>query len=365
MNACAWQLRADMAHDNEELRSISQQAAHWWVRLHNVEASAAEKREFGEWVALAPECVEACLRIAQVHAAVSRADVRWPRTSVEDLVRDALAAPEDSVVPLRPHIRWNGHEKSEEGRRRPALRWATALATSVILAASLGWWFMLARTEQFQTKVGEQHSVLLADGSRVTLNTASKIQVRLRAGHRVVKLLQGEALFEVAHDARRPFDVYAGNVVVRAVGTQFDIDRRAMRTAVTVVEGRVAMIAADSATGTLPVLSARDRVIIDGAGPGAVEHNVNLAETTAWTQHQLVFHRRPLGEIAEEFNRYNVGRIQIRSPSLRQQEVTGTFRSNDVASFMAVLAGIPGADVVDDGAGGYIVTADGSEATAP
>ena len=354
-----------MSHDNEELTSISQQAAHWWVGLHNVEASAAEKREFGEWVALAPECVEACLRIAQVHAAVSRADVRWPKTSVEDLVRNALAAPEESVVPLRSHIPWKGHEKREEGHSHPALRWAAALAASVILAASLGGWFMLGRAEQFQTKVGEQHSVVLADGSRVTLNTASKIEVRLRAGHRDVKLLQGEALFEIAHDAQRPFDVYAGNVVVRAVGTRFDIDRRATRTTVTVVEGRVAMIAAGSATGTLPVLSARDRVIVDSAGHGAVEHNVNLAETTAWTQHQLVFHHRPLGEIADEFNRYNVGRIEIRSASLRKQEVTGTFRSNEVASFMAVLAGVPGAHVIEDGSGGYIVTSDGSEGLAP
>ena len=349
-----------MTRENEELTSISQQAARWWVVLHNMDASAAEKHEFVEWVARAPERVEACLRVARVHTAVSRADVRWPETSAEDLVRDALAAPDDSVVPLRPLV----PRRRDEEHRRPALRWVAGLAASVILAACLGWWLMLARPEQFQTKVGEQHSVLLVDGSRVTLNTASRIEVSLRADHRIVRLLQGEALFEVTHEAQRPFDVYAGNVVVRAVGTQFDIDRRATCTAVTVVEGRVAMIAAGSRAGTLPVLSARDRVIVDSAGPGALEHDVNLAETTAWTQHQLVFHHRPLGEVADEFSRYNVGRIQIHSPSLRDQEVTGTFRSNDVASFVAVLAGMPGVHVVDDGAGGYVVTSDGSAATA-
>jgi transmembrane sensor len=354
-----------MTHDNEDLTSISQQAAHWWVVLHNLNPSASEKREFVEWVTRAPECVEACLRVALVHAVVSRAEVRWPETSVDTLVSDALAATKDSVVPLRPHIPWKREEKRNEEYRRPAMRWAAALAASVVVAASLSWWFLLAPTEHYQTKVGEQHSVLLADGSRVTLNTASKIEVRLRADRRSVQLLQGEALFEVSHDARRPFDVYAGNVMVRAVGTRFDIDRRATRTAVTVAEGRVAVIATGSATGAFPVLSARDRVIVDRAGPGVLEHNVNLAETTAWMQHQLVFHHRPLGEIADEFNRYNVGRIEIRSPSLRAQEVTGTFRSNDVASFMAVLAGVPGAHVVDDGAGGYIVTSDGSEAKAP
>jgi transmembrane sensor len=347
-----------MTRENEELTSITEQAAHWWVVLHNVEASTAEKREFVEWVKRAPERAEACLRIARVHAAVSRSDVRWPRTSAEDLVRNALEAPDDSVVPLRSHVR---HQREEE-RRRPALRWAAGLSASVIVAACVGWWFTLSRPDQFQTKVGEQRSVPLADGSRVTLNTASKIEVRLQADHRVVHLLQGEALFEVAHDAQRPFDVQAGNVSVRAVGTRFNIDRRATRTAVTVVEGRVALIA--SHTGNLPVLSAGDRVVVDSAGPGALEHDVNLAEATAWTQHQLVFHHRPLGGVADEFNRYNVRRIEIRSPSLRQQEVTGTFSSNDVASFVAVLEGIPGVQVIADGAGGYVVTSNGSEKTA-
>jgi transmembrane sensor len=348
-----------MTNDYEEPASIFEQAAHWRVVLRDGNPSAAERREFVEWVTRGPEYVEASLRIARVHAAVSHADVRWPQTTAEDLVRDALMTPGDSVVPLRPHV----PRRREEASRRPALRWMAAVAASVLVAASLGWWFVGSRSEQFQTKIGEQHSILLADGSRVTLNTASRIEVRLRADRRSVQLLQGEALFEVAHDARRPFDVYAGDVTVRDVGTRFDIDRRATRTTVTVVEGRVAMIAGGSWTGPLPVLSARDRLIVDSAGPGAVEHDANLAETTAWMQHEVVFHQRPLGEVADEFNRYNVGHIRILSQSLREQQVTGTFRSNDVASFVAVLAGFPGVHVAGDGAGNYVVTSDGSGAT--
>ena len=343
-----------MTRESEEFTSISQRAAHWWNVFRNADASAAEKREFLEWVKRGPERVEACLHAARVHAALARADVRWPQTSVEDLVREALAAPDDSVVPLRLHVSPKREEVREEERSRPTLRWVASLAASVLVAATLGWWLTLSRPELLQTKVGEQRSVLLADGSRVTLNTASKIEVRLQADQRVVEVLQGEVLFEVAHDAKHPFDVHAGNVVVRAVGTQFDIDRRATHTAVTVVEGRVALIAAGATK--LPVLSAGDRVVVDGAGPGALQHDVNLAELTAWTHQQLVFHRRPLGEIADEFNRYNVGHIEIRSAPLREQEVTGTFRPNDVTSFIAVLAGIPGVQVADDGAGGYVVT---------
>ena len=343
-----------MTRENEEPTSISGQAAHWWVAYRNDDASAAEKREFVEWVTRGPERVEACLQVARVHAAVTRADLRWPQTSAEDLVRDALAAPDDSVVLLRPHVQ----RKRAEQRRRPGLQWAAGLAASVMVGSGLGWWFTQSPPELLQTNVGEQRSMLLADGSRVTLNTASRIEVRLQANHRTVELLQGEVLFEVAHDAQRPFEVHAGNVVVRAVGTQFDVDRRAMHTAVTVMEGRVAMIAAGARTANLPMLSAGDRLVVDGAGAGAgaLEHDVDLAEITAWTHQQLVFRHRPLGEVADEFNRYNVGRIEIRSASLRAQEVTGTFRSNDVASFVAVLEGIPDVQVVGDGAGGYVVT---------
>ena len=348
-----------MKHDSEELTSINQQAAHWWVVLRNTNPPAAEKREFVEWLTRAPECVEASLRVARVHAAVSRSDVRWPATSAEDLVRAALAAPDDAVVPLRPHV-----PRAPTVKQRPALRWMAGLAASVLIATVLGWWFIAARPEQFQTQLGEQHSFLLADGSRITLNTASKIEVRLQADHRDVTLLQGEALFEVTHDTRRPFDVSAGPVTVRVVGTRFDLDRRMTRTALTVVEGRVALIAAGARTGTLPVLTARDRVTVDSVGPGVVEHGVNLTETMAWMQHQLVFHHQPLGVIADEFNRYNRGRIEIRNPRLRAQEVTGTFRSNDVASFVAVLAGLPGVHVKGDGVGGYLVTADDPDATA-
>jgi transmembrane sensor len=347
-----------MTRENEESTSVSQQAARWWVALHKVEATTAEKREFVEWVSRSPERAEACLRLARVHAAVSRSDVRWPAISAEDLARNALAAPDDSIVPLRSHVRLKREEE-----RRPAMRWVVGLAASVVVAAGIGWWLSHSPSDQYQTRVGEQRSVPLADGSRVTLNTASKIEVRLEADHRVVRLLQGEALFEVEHDAQRPFDVHAGNVVVRAVGTQFDIDRRATRTAVTVVKGRVAVIAPDAQTGNPPVLSAGDRVVVDSAGPGALEHGVNLGEATAWTHQELVFHHRPLREVAGEFNRYNIGRIEIRSPSLREQEVTGTFQSNDVASFVAVLEGIPGVQVMDDGVGGYVVTSNGSDKT--
>jgi transmembrane sensor len=346
-----------MARESEDVVSIPDQAAHWWVTFREGEATSAEKSEFVDWVKRSPESVEASLRIARVHAALSRPDVRWPQTSAEELIRAAKAVPEDNVVPL--------HRRAAAPVAAPPRRTATlklGLAASLLVAVCVGW-FSLTGGDQYQTKIGEQRSVLLADGSRVTLNTNSKIEVRLQANHRVVNLVRGEALFEVAHDAERPFDVRMGDVAVRAVGTQFDIDRRATRTTITVVEGRVAMIATGPRAQDVPILTAGDRFVVDASGAGTLQHGINLGVTTAWTKRQLIFQRRPLREIAEEFNRYNTGHVEIRSARLQDEEVTAMFRADDVASFVAVLAGIPGVQVTADGAGGYVVTSDESAAS--
>jgi transmembrane sensor len=128
---------------------------------------------------------------------------------------------------------------------------------------------------------------------------------------------------------------------------------------VTVVEGRVAIVATGSHEGGdagFPELSVSDRAIIDNKGALKIQHGVNEAEATAWTHRSLVFHRRPMAEVADEFNRYNRQHIEIRSPALQVQEITGTFRSDDPASFLAFIAGMAGVHVTEDGRGGYVIT---------
>jgi transmembrane sensor len=343
-----------MSRKEEEVISIPDQGARWWDVLRGEGASAVDKREFVSWVVQAPEHVEATLRMARVHRALSRPGVRWPDTAAETLIREAKSASEEVVLPLPRRT-----VAPPEPRRRHAMSIAFGLAAALVLAVCVSW-LTLSGPEQFETKIGEQRSVMLADGSRITLNTASRVKVRLGTDRRLIELQEGEALFDVAPDSKRPFDVRVGNVLVRAVGTKFDIDRRASRTVVTVIEGHVAVVAARARTTQSRELSAGDRVVIGGAGPGQVQKGIDLTDATAWTQHELVFRRRSLGEIAEEFNRYNVARLQIHSSTLQKREVTGIFRTDDLASFVAILARSPGVQVAGDGAGGYIVTFDES-----
>lgn len=344
-----------MTEVNEDMLSLPEQAARWWRVMQDEEPSAGEKCEFAAWIAQSPTHVEEMLRLARFHKALSSGEVRWPGDASEALIRAAKTSSDGTVVPLsRP-----GTQRAEP-TRRPVRAVAFGLAATVLLVVCVSW-LAQSRAESFQTKIGEQRSVMLDDGSRVTLNTASRIDVRLLADRRIVDLVSGEALFEVAHDAQRPFDVRASDIVARAVGTQFEVDRRATRIEVTVVEGRVAVTAAKAAESHL--LSAGERIAVDSTGPGRVEKGINVTDAIAWTQRQLVFRRRPLGEIAEEFNRYNAAQVDIRSATLRKQEVSGIFRTDDVSSFVALLASKRGVHVVGNGSGGYIVTSD--ESTAP
>jgi len=348
-----------MTREKEIPAAIGEQAALAWETFHGAEqASAAEHREFAEWIARSPEHVEAYLRVARMMGALKSSAVVWPETSAEELVRAAKASPGEVVAFSRGEA--PAAQVPDRRARGFQPRYALALAASLMMAIGVSW-FAWMRPQQYETAFGEQRSVLLDDGSRVTLNTASKIEVDLRKDHRIIRLVAGEALFDVAHDASRPFDVYTGESILRAVGTKFDVDARPTRTTVTVVEGIVSLtqgLAEALPRGNTPLLMASDRVVIGPAGPGAPEHGVHLDAVTSWTQRKLIFEHRALGEVAEEFNRYNRQRIVIESERLRAEQITGVFQSNDPASFLSFLSGIPGVRIREDGRNGHIVVLD-------
>jgi transmembrane sensor len=339
-----------MANAPDPTISLAEQAAWWWQVFQDGDVSAADHREFSDWIARSPEHVEAYLKTALLHRALKAPAVRWPDATREQLIRDSQAALPEPVT-LQPSTD-PASQRAKSRWSSPRLRFAMASAAAAFVAIiGIGIsWTMLGQSKRYVSAVGEQRIVMLEDGTRVTLNTASKIEVRLRKSHRGVRLVQGEALFEVAHDARRPFDVNAGNATVRAVGTQFNVDTRPRQTTITVVEGRVAYV-----SGKVPVLEAGDRLVVTAAGEAMISHGVNVESALAWTRNQLVFERRPLGEVAEEFNRYNQERIVIESESLRAEEVTGIFQADNPASFVAFLSNIPDVVIRGDGAGGFVV----------
>lgn len=258
--------------------ATSEQAAHAWEAFHGAdEASTTEHREFGVWMLRSPEHIEAYLRVSRAMHALRSADIRWPDTSAETLISEARAYTEQVVTTLRDESPAQVH------RQRPRVaRASLAFAFAATLLVAIGAaWIVWMTPQKFETRFGEQRFVRLDDGSGVTLNTASKIEVKLSKGHRSIRLVHGEALFDVAHDPARPFDVQTGNTILRAVGTRFDVDVRSNRTTVTVVEGIVSLTHGVSEAlpmGNTPLLRASDRVAIGSSGPGMPQHGVRLDE---------------------------------------------------------------------------------------
>jgi transmembrane sensor len=348
-------MQRDRHNEVDPTAPVTEQASCWWVLLNDAEASPADRRAFAEWVSRSPERVAAFLQTARLTQALESNTTGWPDTPVDELIRAVRAAP--SGIASLPH---SGREEPQPGGgsvtsvrafRGRRLTAVVTLAAIAVAAFAAGLYINLA-PQRFATSIGEQRSIVLGDGSIVTLNTSSSVEVRMSRDHRVVRLLAGEALFQVAHDALRPFDVMAAETIVRAVGTQFNVDRRPAGTTVTVVEGRVAVLTApdesQGGVGARLPLEAGEQLTLSPQQRGSHRRPVHadVATAIAWTQRKLIFEHRRVGEVAEEFNRYNRTIIEIRSEELGSQEVTGVFQANDPGSFLAFLARIPGVSIV-------------------
>jgi transmembrane sensor len=224
------------------------------------------------------------------------------------------------------------------------------------------WW---VRGPSYSTGIGEQRSIVLADGSTVELNARSQIRVHFIEHERDIVLVHGQALFHVAKDAARPFIVRAGGTLVRAVGTQFDVNDLHSGAIVTVVEGLVAVFGAPASRGTKAMrwggngtpsldqvatellkglhgakrpifLSSGEQLRVTSEQP-AEAVRVNLATATAWTQHRFVFDAAPLEEVVAEFNRYNTRQLVVVDPQLDDLRINGFFSSTDPALLLRFL----------------------------
>jgi len=345
----------DRTNEIDSMTSVSEQASAWWVLLNEGDPTAAERRAFTEWVKRSPERVGAFLQAAQLAQTLSSQSTKWPETSVEELIRAAQESRQEvpRIGAGQSDLRATESSSSPSRSRRPFLIGGLAAAATVVIAGVGTSLYFHSRPERIETAIGEQRSVVLSDGSLVTLNTASAVEVRFTRDHRGVTLLAGEALFNVAHDAQRPFDVIAGATTARAVGTRFNVDRRENATTVTVVEGRVAVFDASNDrnenAGERVLLNAGQKVTRTPERPGAAVAPANVTTAIAWTERKLIFENRPLGEVAAEFNRYNRRTIEIRGAKLRSEEVTGVFRADDPESFLAFLARLPEVSIESDG----------------
>ena len=188
---------------------------------------------------------------------------------------------------------------------------------------------------EYRTAKGEQQTVVLSDGSTVRLDTATALTTNISMFIRTVVLHEGEAYFAVSHEQNRPFEVMAGNGVVRDVGTRFVVRREDEKVTVTVVEGAVDVqrLAKGVSTAQWQRLTAGEQVSYEQQrGPSSVE-KISLATSTAWMEGKVIFEERPLSEVVREIGRYQAGEIRILDSQVAALKVSGVFGVNDREGF--------------------------------
>lgn len=192
----------------------------------------------------------------------------------------------------------------------------------------------------YTVPVGQRRDVPLADGSTLTINSGSTVQVlSLEGSSRELQLLQGEALFTVAHDAGRPFRVRAGHHVIEAVGTAFDVHLRADRSLeLLVTDGQVRLLD-DGAVAGLISRGEVLRIAADGSMERSTLDAEAMMARMAWRHGMLVFDGEPLSAVLDEFSRYTDSRFVLTDPKVRALRIGGYFPAGDTDFLLETLQG--------------------------
>jgi Fe2+-dicitrate sensor, membrane component len=327
-------LESNLPPDDPE---VVEAAAAAWLSLRDRGMSEAETAEFVRWLQENP-------RNAEVFAELDRTWKLFDRVSA--------IAPAGEVREADPELLAPRARGAKPRRRTWAL---VAGLAAVFVLAGLGVWPWEGGGRTVETAVGAFQRLDLPDGSVVQLNTDSVLRVRYSRAERRLELVRGEAYFDVAKQPARPFVVGVGPLSVRAVGTAFNVRKRAAAVEVLVTEGRVEVSEAAQGQPLLgesaglagpPYLREGERAVVT-LSEGAQQHAkttaaaaVDAAEVKrvlAWQERRLEFEGRPLAEVAEEFNRYNRIQLVLGDAALGRKRFSGTFRADGYESLVNLL----------------------------
>jgi transmembrane sensor len=297
-----------LADHTDKQESDRDTALGWIARFRSGSATDEDRQAFALWLSQEPR---------HKQAMDSMLDMWDDLASVRHLYSEAIQATPSSAA---NHSNW----------------WRASIATAAGLVLALVLWPQSSTDNgtgiRYQTALGEQQTVELVDGSRMTLNTNSQALVSYDEEYRRIELLRGEAFFEVAKDPSRPFDVDAGNARVTAIGTAFNIYRDSEGSSITVTEG-VVRITELGDTGSRPaeveVLHANQQIKATPAGLQA-STTTDASYHTAWQRGELIAQDMTLMELAAQIERYHDIHILITDTSIATLTLSGVFPLNEL-----------------------------------
>ncbi|HEY0185056.1 MAG TPA: FecR family protein [Rhodopila sp.] len=291
----------------------------WLVRLHSGRATGADRDAYAVWRACSP-----------AHEAAARdAEALW-----QEIGETSVAAAFQAERAGAPVVAFR--RRVPRPTRRAVLAGTAAASVAAVVVASGAVGPFAGLLSDYATRVGERRSVRLPDGSTAYLNTESALSFAFSADERRLSLDAGEAVFEVAKDAARPFIVGARGGEVRAVGTVFGVRRAGADVDVAVSEGVVEVSLTSAGSPPMRVIAgqgvryAADRFVTP-------VQPVDVGAELAWQRGKLIFNQRPLAAVVAELQRYQVGRIVVADARLRDMPVTGVFDLDDPAGTLQTI----------------------------
>lgn len=296
-------------------KSLYEQASAWVIRL-NGEPSDVDLEKFALWRAQSP-------RHAQAY---EEASLAW------------TAVGENSAAPRLLAMRREALERTGRYTRRWNRR-GLAAGLVALLVVPLGILYVASTRappeQQFETGRGEQRVIVLADGSRMSLDAMTRVKVIYGHDERRITLTAGRANFEVARDLARPMNVHAGPRTVTALGTVFTVERETHDVVVTLMEGRVAVTSGNRARALIE-LKPRQQLRIDDDGAITMREGLDPVLAMAWREGKLIFDNQPLALVVATMNNYVTTPIVVegRAAELR---VSGVFKAGDTPAFVEAM----------------------------
>ncbi|MFT3803658.1 MAG: FecR domain-containing protein [Burkholderiaceae bacterium] len=334
---------------------VREQALDWFVRRRDESFGTEEERAFQSWLTADPahrQAFEHWQREWQAFDDIPQ-DMRGllQRKLAHGQAMDAASSAGAERAATR--IAATAGERPTPSRRRVL---APALAAAVIATVAggtglLAWNHWQARPvfmQAFGTQRGQQTEVPLPDGTRLRLDTATRLEVSYYRQYREVKLLDGQAVFAVQHDAGRPFHVLAGPMRITVVGTTFSVRHTPgipgdAGVDVAVEEGRVRVARNAAQAGGSPahdeaiMLTAGQQISSDAAGVLSAISFVTAGGIAPWREYRVRFDNQRLDQALAELARYGDPRLLIRDPAVAALPITGVFDPRDMATFRRVL----------------------------
>ena len=313
-------------------QSLELEAAGWVTKLDGKRLDASEFNAFKAWVAT-----------SDAHAAAfDAAATIWGKLDMLAELRKEFPAP------VQPSFAERVRRQIAALIPRPAYAF-TALMMLAVAGLSVTTLYEVPQQETaaiYTTEIGEHKTIDLADGSQVLLNTSSQVDVKFSDTRRILKLVKGEAHFDVAHNPKRPFEVHAGTNIVRAVGTAFTVELKPETVEVTVTEGRVELATIAEADDNADVPQETSLALVGSGQSAQFSDYIQSIDTIeveeverrlAWHKGALVFKGDALEDVIQEISRYTKTKIVISDPTLRGLKVGGYFKTSETEAMLQAL----------------------------